>query len=468
MGTVGAARRWARNGRQRGPRALGVAVVALLLVRPRAGRLGRASRSRCWRPPGSCSWRRPGATRWRGGCPRWVAEAIAVPVAAQLACTPVVAALSGQVSLVAVVANLLAAPAVAPATVLGLLGGLVGLVWAGRGPAARLAAPAWCVAWIVAVAQHGARPAPAAIDWGTGAAGARGADGARRRDRAGRAAACCVARRPGSAAACSWSWWCWCGCRRPGWPPRGLGARRLRRRPGRRPGGPRRPGQRGRGGRRPRPGAGRPLPRPARGRATCRCWCSPTSTPTTSTGWPGCLDGRRVGEPSRPRGCGTRPRGGPRSWRRPVTRWRRRTAVDPAGRRGHAPGAVAAAGRRPTPGPRRRQPANDASVVLLVEVRGVRILLTGDVEPEAQVALARAWPGLRVDVLKVPHHGSRYQDLDFLRGLRRAGRAGLGRARTTTTGTRPPETLDRAGGDRRRGLPDRPRRRPSRSSRSTG
>ena len=39
--------------------------------------------------------------------------------------TPVVAAISGQVSLVAVVANLLAAPAVGPATVLGLLGALL-------------------------------------------------------------------------------------------------------------------------------------------------------------------------------------------------------------------------------------------------------------------------------------------------------------------------------------------------------
>ena len=44
-------------------------------------------------------------------------------------------------------------------------------------------------------------------------------------------------------------------------------------------------------------------------------------------------------------------------------------------------------------------------MVLLVEVAGVRILLTGDVEPDAQAALARAWPGLQVDVLKVPHHG---------------------------------------------------------------
>jgi competence protein ComEC len=61
--------------------------------------------------------------------------------------------------------------------------------------------------------------------------------------------------------------------------------------------------------------------------------------------------------------------------------------------------------------------ANDASVVLLVEVSGVRMLLTGDVEPEAQATLARAWPGLHVDVLKVPHHGSRYQDFDFLESL---------------------------------------------------
>ena len=35
---------------------------------------------------------------------------------------------------------------------------------------------------------------------------------------------------------------------------------------------------------------------------------------------------------------------------------------------------------------------NNASVVLLAEVAGVRILLTGDVEPSAQAALERASP----------------------------------------------------------------------------
>jgi competence protein ComEC len=61
--------------------------------------------------------------------------------------------------------------------------------------------------------------------------------------------------------------------------------------------------------------------------------------------------------------------------------------------------------------------ANNASLVLLVEVRGVRVLMSGDMEPEAQQRLDASLPGLRVDVLKVPHHGSRYQDPDLLDGL---------------------------------------------------
>ena len=82
--------------------------------------------------------------------------------------------------------------------------------------------------------------------------------------------------------------------------------------------------------------------------------------------------------------------------------------------------------------------ANDASVVLLVEVRGVRLLLTGDVEPPAQGALERLLAGVEVDVLKVPHHGSRHQDLDFLLGGCEPGWPWCRSAPTTTTGTRPP------------------------------
>ncbi|HWU22476.1 MAG TPA: MBL fold metallo-hydrolase, partial [Nocardioides sp.] len=61
--------------------------------------------------------------------------------------------------------------------------------------------------------------------------------------------------------------------------------------------------------------------------------------------------------------------------------------------------------------------ANNSSVVLLVESHGMRLLLTGDVEPPGQAQLAQAYPGLHVDVLKVPHHGSRYQDPDWLTSL---------------------------------------------------
>ena len=120
------------NGLQRGTRALGVAVVVLLLTDPwLASSVGFAlsvlatAGILLLAPP----WR-DALARW---LPRWVAEAIAVPAAAQLACTPVVAAISGQVSLVAVVANLVVAPAVAPATVLGLGAALTGVLWGPRG-----------------------------------------------------------------------------------------------------------------------------------------------------------------------------------------------------------------------------------------------------------------------------------------------------------------------------------------------
>jgi competence protein ComEC len=45
------------------------------------------------------------------------------------------------------------------------------------------------------------------------------------------------------------------------------------------------------------------------------------------------------------------------------------------------------------------------------------VLLTGDVEPSAQAAIAREVPGLHVDVLKVPHHGSRHQQTGWLTSL---------------------------------------------------
>ncbi|MGQ0630712.1 MAG: ComEC/Rec2 family competence protein [Sporichthyaceae bacterium] len=62
--------------------------------------------------------------------------------------------------------------------------------------------------------------------------------------------------------------------------------------------------------------------------------------------------------------------------------------------------------------------ANNASIAALVEMPGgIRVLLTGDIEPPAQAALLRAEPGLRAEILKVPHHGSRFQDPALLAGL---------------------------------------------------
>ncbi|MFJ9035853.1 ComEC/Rec2 family competence protein [Streptomyces sp. NPDC102406] len=61
---------------------------------------------------------------------------------------------------------------------------------------------------------------------------------------------------------------------------------------------------------------------------------------------------------------------------------------------------------------------NDASVSLLVHTAGLTMLLLGDLEPAAQRALLRTGEGARlppVDVLKVAHHGSAYQDPELLR-----------------------------------------------------
>ncbi|GAA4416936.1 hypothetical protein GCM10023148_14530 [Actinokineospora soli] len=109
------------------------------------------------------------APRWaraleRRRIPPGIAEAVAVPAAAQLVTAPVVAGMSGQVSLVAVAANLVAAPVVAPATVLGVVAALVAPAW----PAAAhvlvaVAGPE--TEWLITVADHAAAVPGAAVDW---------------------------------------------------------------------------------------------------------------------------------------------------------------------------------------------------------------------------------------------------------------------------------------------------------------
>ncbi|MGW3492280.1 ComEC/Rec2 family competence protein [Streptomyces sp. NPDC001020] len=63
---------------------------------------------------------------------------------------------------------------------------------------------------------------------------------------------------------------------------------------------------------------------------------------------------------------------------------------------------------------------NDASVALLVRSAGLTLLLPGDLEPLSQQELLRSPAGAGlgpVDVLKVAHHGSAYQDPQLIRRL---------------------------------------------------
>jgi len=57
---------------------------------------------------------------------------------------------------------------------------------------------------------------------------------------------------------------------------------------------------------------------------------------------------------------------------------------------------------------------NNASVVMLVEVSGRRLLLSGDAEPEEEADILASGTDLQVDVFKVAHHGSANQEPDFV------------------------------------------------------
>jgi competence protein ComEC len=57
--------------------------------------------------------------------------------------------------------------------------------------------------------------------------------------------------------------------------------------------------------------------------------------------------------------------------------------------------------------PEASKSANDESVVLRLVYGATAILLTGDIEREAEEALVKSGVELRADVMKVPHHGSK-------------------------------------------------------------
>ena len=389
------------GGARRGVRSLSWAVIGLLLLDPWLARTAGFVLSVCatlgilvLAPP----WR-DRLARWM---PRWCAEALAVPLAAQLACTPIVAAISGQVSFVAVAANVLVAPAVGPATVLGLLGGAVGLASTTVGHAVGWGT-ALFAGWIAGVGHRAADFPGAAGVWGSTPLSV-----------AFLAIVCALL-----AAGCFWALHRPLVCLaltlvfvvatvRPvsvGWPPEdwvivmcdvGQGdAIALN-------AGDDQAVVVDTG---PEPGSIDRCLDELGVRAVPLVVLTHAHADHTG-GLAGVLEGRGVGAVASsgadvpvPDGTpvteiefGAHQRIGDVSW----------TILGPP-QDVHATSTVTSDGTA----------TNNASVVLLAQIRGIRVLLTGDIEPEAQKSLLTVADDIEADVLKVAHHGSARQDPDL-------------------------------------------------------
>ncbi|MDQ1128658.1 ComEC/Rec2 family competence protein [Microbacterium sp. SORGH_AS_0888] len=112
---------------------------------------------------------RPLAAGLRRWMPGWLALALAVPLAAQIVCGPIIVLIAPQLTTYGVVANLLAAPAAPVATVTGLLACLAAAApWA----QSVLLWLAWVPASWIAATAHGAASLPGALlPWPEGIAG---------------------------------------------------------------------------------------------------------------------------------------------------------------------------------------------------------------------------------------------------------------------------------------------------------
>lgn len=138
--------------RQMGVPALAGAIVALILWDPWLARsYGFALSSVAtlglllFAQPWGRTFARRLPERWK-----WLGPVLAVPVAAQAVCAPIVVPLQGTVSLIAVLANLLAAPLVAPTTIVGVAVALLSVVWVGAASVVAWGAgvPALGIAWV--------------------------------------------------------------------------------------------------------------------------------------------------------------------------------------------------------------------------------------------------------------------------------------------------------------------------------
>ncbi|WP_307128980.1 ComEC/Rec2 family competence protein [Streptomyces sp. B1I3] len=363
------------------------------------------------------------APRWssalqRHGFPPRIAEMLAAAGAAQAVCAPVVVVLASRVSLVAIPCNLLAEPAVAPATILGFAAlSVAPLSMPAAGALATVAG--WPVGWIASVARTGAALPGAEAEWPGGWRGAALlavlttvlALSARR-----------VARHPWVCSAAAFL--LVLAVLRPvpltrlmtGWPPPGWAFAMCD------------------------VGQGDAMVLAA-GKATgvvvdtgpdprlvdrCLRDLGVTRVPLLLLthfhadhvrGLPGALRGREVGtvqttgldEPA------------------DQAAFVRRTAAA-----AHVPVVRASPGERRRVGPLdwrvlwptadargaalMTEEPNDSSVTLYVRSGALTLLLLGDLEPPSQQGLLRSYPALpQVDVLKVAHHGSAHQDPALLR-----------------------------------------------------
>jgi competence protein ComEC len=409
-----------------------VALIALAAGRPRAALPALAAATGFLMLVDSALARSPGfalsvvatlglvvlAPRWRDalrarGVPALLAEAVAVPAAAQAACAPILAALSGGVGLVAVPANLLAVPAVAPATLLGVVTALLSAIAPGAATVtAGLASwPGW---WLIVVARHGAAvpggtlPWPGGVWGGLGLAVLVGVLLVAARSVAVRGVAVAVA---GAAVLVALP----IRVVAPGWPPEGwrvVGCA---------------VGQGDTEVLRTGPGSAvvvdaGPDPGPV---DSCLRRLGIRSVPLLVLshahldhvgGVRGVLAGRAVGGVLTS-GDEVASAGG-----RLLAAEVRRQGV-PMLRAG--PGAVYRVGdvRLEVLAPVRRftgtrSDLNNNSLVLRADLAGMSVLLTGDIEHEGQRALLDAGVGVRADVLKVPHHGSTFSEPAFLDAVR--------------------------------------------------
>lgn len=344
------------------------------------------------------------------GWPRFLADAVAVSGAAGLATAPIVAALSGTVSLVSLPANLLAAPAVAPATVLGLVAALAGpvLPWVAD---VFVWMAGWPVRWLVVVAERCAAVPDAATGWPAGSFGAvvltllllLGGWALWRFPRWRVVALAAVV----GAAVVGWP------VRQTirGWPPTqtvlvacdvGQGDALVL------PTGP---------GQAILVDSGREVT----GVDRCLDQLGIHSLPLVllshldadhADGLAGALTGRSVGVVA----TGTLPPSDTRvaALDRLLTRFHRaRTTLVPGERRQVGSAAVEVLAPDPAWASASATP-NDMCLVLRVTTRGLRVLLTGDLSAQAEARILDSGIDVRADVLKVPHHGSADTDPDFL------------------------------------------------------